>query len=309
MHNTLLYLVTVLIWGSTWMAITFQLGVVEPVLSVAYRFALAALMLLLYCGLRRRPLRFSRRDHLFILAQGASLFGVAYWLFYLATQSLTSGLVAICFSSVVFMNVLNGRLFLGRPVRASVLAGAAVGVVGMGLVFWPELASVQAGSGALAALGTGLLGAYFASLGNILSARNQAAGVPVLQCNALGMAYGAVLMAGLAWLSGAPLAIDLGPAYLGSLFYLALFGSVIAFGCYLSLVGRIGADRAAYASLLFPIVALQLSVWFEGYLWSPASLAGIALVVVGNLLAMVSPTRWRGWLGLSARAALPGCRG
>jgi drug/metabolite transporter (DMT)-like permease len=252
---------------------------------------------------------FPLRDHLFILLQGACLFGIAYWLFYLATAGLTSGLVAICFSTVVLMNVLNGRLFLGRPVRGTVLLGAGLGLLGMVLVFWPELASQGFDRDAAVAVLTGLVATYFASLGNILSARNQAAGVPVLQCNAYGMGYGALLMLGGALLAGKPLQFELSLPYLGSLFYLAVLGSVVAFGCYLSLIGRIGADRAAYASLLFPLVALQISVWYEGYQWTPLSLAGIGLVLGGNLLAMVSPARWRRLLGRPPLAAAAECRG
>lgn len=293
MRNVVLYATTVLIWGSTWLAITYQLGAVDPLLSVGYRFALASLLLLGFCVLTGKPMGFSRRDHLFMLLQGGCLFGGNYWLFYLATGYLTSGLVAICFSTVVFMNILNGRLFLGRPVRSGVLLGAALGLVGIVMVFWPEFAAYQQGDGAMDGVLIGIVATYVASLGNILSARNQANQIPVLQGNAFGMGYGALMMLVLALISGQSLVLELSSTYLGSLLYLSVFGSIIAFGCYLSLIGRIGADRAAYASLLFPIVALQLSVWFEGYQWSALSLMGLSLVLVGNLLALLSRDRWR----------------
>jgi len=296
MNNLMLYATTVLIWGSTWLAITYQLGAVAPLASVGYRFLLAALLLLTYCVVRGKRLRFSPREHLFIALQGALLFGLNYWLFYLTTGQLTSGLVAVIFSTVVFMNIVNGRLWLGRPVQPHVVLAALLGLGGILLVFWPEV-SRSPGADTLGALLLGLLATYSASLGNILSARNQSRGLPVLQSNAFGMAYGGGLMLLMALLSDTPLAIDWRLPYLGSLLYLALFGSIIAFGCYLTLIGRIGADRAAYASLLFPVVALQLSVWFEDYQWSPLSLLGLALVLLGNLLILTPPSRLHRWLG------------
>lgn len=295
MGNTLFYLATVLIWGSTWLAITFQLGVVDPLVSVAYRFVLAALLLLAWCALRGLTLRFDARAHRFMLLQGLLLFGFNYWLIYLSTQHLTSGLIAVLFSTVIVMNIVNGRAFLGSPVQGHVVLGAGLGLAGIALVFWPELAGTALDDDALAGIGFALLGTYLASLGNIVSARNQRNALPVVQSNAWGMAYGGLAMLLLAGAAGKAYLFELTLPYVGSLFYLAVFGSIVAFGCYLTLVGRIGADKAAYAMLLFPVVALQLSVWFEGYQWSAQSLAGVALVLAGNGIILVRPRQWLRW--------------
>jgi len=286
MANLLFYSVTVLIWGSTWLAIKFQLGPVPPVQSVAWRFLLAAALLFGWCLLARKPLRFSRRDHLFIALQGGCLFAVNYLLFYCAELYLASGLVAVVFSTMVIFNILNGALFLGTPVERRVVAGALLGLCGLCLVFWPEMAALEVSGQALLGLGLSFAATYSASLGNILSARNQRLKLPVVQTNAFGMAYGALLMLLVALAGGVPLHLDLSLPYLGSLVYLALFGSVIAFGCYLSLVGRLGAGRAAYVTLLFPLVALLLSTVFADYRWSLPAGAGVPLILVGNLLAL-----------------------
>ena len=286
MVNLLFYTLTVLIWGSTWLGIKFQLGTVEPVLSVAYRFALATLILFLWCLARRLPLRFSRSEHLFIALQGVLLFALNYLLFYLAELQITSGLAAVVFSTIVVMNLLNGRLFLGTPVELKVLLGGALGMVGLVLLFWPEMAAVNFSGPVLTGLLLSFAATYLASLGNIISARNQRLRLPVVQTNAYGMAYGALCMASLAILGGTPLVIDWSLPYLLSLGYLALFGSVIAFGCYLSLVGRIGPGRAAYATLLFPVVALALSTIWEDYHWSSPAVCGILLILGGNYLAL-----------------------
>ncbi len=286
MVNLLFYMITVLIWGSTWLAIKFQLGNVDPVLSVAYRFTLATLILFAWCLVRRLPMRFSRGEHLFIALQGVLLFALNYLLFYLAELQIASGLAAVVFSTIVVMNLLNGRLFLGTPVEFKVLLGGALGMVGLVLLFWPEMAAVNFSGPVIAGLLLSFAATYLASLGNIVSARNQRLRLPVVQTNAFGMAYGALCMAVLAAVGGSPLTIDWSMSYLLSLGYLALFGSVIAFGCYLSLVGRIGPGRAAYATLLFPVVALALSTVWEDYHWSLPAVGGILLILGGNYLAL-----------------------
>lgn len=296
MNNPSLYATTVMIWGSTFLAVTYQVADVAPEMSVGYRFLLASLLLLAFCLVRSKRLRFNLRDHGFMAMQGALLFGFNYWLFYEITTVLTSGLVAVLFSTVVFMNIINGRLWLGRAIEPHVVVAALMGLSGIALVFWPEL-QVSTNGSTVSAVLLGLLGTYCASLGNILSARNQSAGLPVLQTNAYGMLYGAVLVLTVAALSGTPVAFSTSATYLLSLAYLAIFGSIIAFGCYLTLVGRIGAPRAAYASLLFPIVALQLSVWFEGYQWTPAGTMGVSLILLGNLLILTPLARLMQWLG------------
>lgn len=287
MANFLFYTMTVLIWGSTWLAIKFQLGHVAPSVSITYRFALASLMLFLWCLLTRRSLKFTRNQQLFMALQGSQLFALNYLFFYLAELQLASGLAAVVFSTIVVMNLINGRIFLGTPIEIKVLFGGLLGLCGLLLMFWPEVARFDAAGETLLALGYSFLATYLASLGNIISARNQQNGLPIIQTNAFGMAYGALLMLLISLLFGSPLVIELTFAYLGSLFYLSLFGSVIAFGCYLSLVGRIGPGRAAYATLLFPLVALVLSTLWEDYQWTSPAVIGVVMILGGNYLAMV----------------------
>ena len=287
MANLLFYTVTILIWGSTWLGIKFQLGNVDPALSVAYRFVLAALILFLWCFARRLPMRFCRNDHLYIAMQGFFLFAFNYLLFYLAELYITSGLAAVVFSTIVVMNLLNGRIFLGTPIELKVLFGGAMGMCGLVLLFWPEMAAVDFSGPVMLGLLLSFAATYLASLGNILSARNQHRKLPIVQTNAFGMAYGSLCMILVVAVTGAPITIDLSAPYLLSLVYLALFGSVIAFGCYLSLVGRIGPGRAAYTTLLFPVVALALSTIWEDYQWTMSGLCGVALILCGNYLALV----------------------
>ncbi len=281
-----LYGSTVLIWGTSWLAIKFQLGSVDPMVSVLYRFIAAALILMLYCKLSHLKMKFHLKDHLYMMLQGLVLFSFNYWTIYLASGFLTSGLVAVIFSSIVFMNIINGSLLLGTQIRSNVLMGGGFGFLGIGLVFWPQISSFGLSDDTASGVLFAVCGTFLASLGNIISARHQQYNLPVIQTNAYGMVYGAAAMGILALVSGRRFSFDMSVPYVGFLIYLAVFGTIIAFGCYLKLIGKIGADRAAYATMLFPVVALSISTVYEGYQWSAHNLTGIVLVLIGNGLVI-----------------------
>jgi len=283
MKNALFYLMTVLIWGSTWIGIKLQLGAVEPIVSVTYRFALASLILLFWCRIRGLNMRFTKREHGFILLQGIFLFGFNYLLFYVAELHVTSGLAAVIFSTILMMNMINGAIFLRTPIDGRVIIGGVLGLAGIVLVFRPEITTFSLENDGVFGIACCMAATMLASWGNIISARNQKRSLPIIQTNAFGMGYGALAMLLTALITGKTFTFDPSSVYIGSLVYLALFGSVIAFGCYLSLVGSIGADRAAYATLLFPIVALVISTIWEDYHWSPSSLIGVSMILLGNL--------------------------
>ena len=289
MRSVALYAVTVLIWGTSWLAIIYQLGVVDPMVSVAYRFILAAVIMHGLCWVRRQPMRFSRRDHCFLALQGASLFALNYWLFYNAELHIASGLAAVVFSTIIVWNILIGAVWIRHPLGRRVLLGAGLGLCGIALVFWPEVQDFEASETGLYGLGLSIVATILASLGNIASARNQQAGISVLSSNAWAMTYGAGLMVLLALVSGKPFDFMATPLYVGALLYLSVFASVIAFWSYLTLVGEIGPDRAAYATLLFPLVALGLSTVFEDYVWTLPAIIAVCLILGGNLLTLRKP--------------------
>ena len=285
MVNFLLYLSASLIWGSTWLAIKLQLTQVPPILSVAYRFCLASLILLAYCHLTKKALKFSTRDHGFMALQGVTLFGLCYCCSYLATAFMTSGLVAVVFSTILMWNILNLRIFMGQPVAWRAFWGGILGLFGIGIVFWHDLAAFTATRGLIGLL-IALAGAYMASVGNVVSSRNTKKGIPVTQANAFGMGYGGLLTLFIHFAMGGALSMDWSIGYLGPMLYLTIFGSIVAFGCYMLLIGRIGAEYAAYVTLLMPIIALILSTLFEGYLWTANAVVGVTLVLAGNLIIL-----------------------
>lgn len=286
MNNTVLYVLTVLIWGSTWLAIEFQLGVVEPEVSIVYRYVAASLVLYIYCKIRRLSLSFKVKDHYLFAALGLLLFCMNYILAYRAQQHITSAMAAIVFSTMLWMNIVLARIVFGVRTTPRVLFGALLGIVGIVVLFAPriEVASLSDGVffGSLLALG----GAFSASCGNMVSQAAQKRALPVVEANTWGMFYGAVITAIVAVASGHEFTFDATFTYISSLAYLALFGSVVAFGAYLTLLGRIGAHKAGYATVMFPVVALLLSIAFEGLSLDATIATGTSLVLLGNLLVL-----------------------
>ncbi len=288
--NLFLYALTVLLWGTSWIAIKFQLGVIAPEVSVLYRFILAAAIMLAFCLATRRAMRFTAADHGFMALQGVFLFSTNFTLIYIGAQYLTSGLVALAFSSIVAMNILGSRLLFRTPLSFGVVAGAALGLTGITLVFWPEVAAFDLARAGVRGLGLTLIGTVSASAGMMTSAWNQKRrGLPVMPTNAYGMVYGVLFMTAVSLARGSPFVFDPSPGYVISLVFLAVFATVIGFWSYLTLIGRIGADRAAYATVLFPVIALALSTVFEDFQWTTLAALGVALVLMGNVLILAKP--------------------
>lgn len=288
--NLLLFATTVLIWGSTWIAIALQVGPVPVMVSVFYRFALAGtvyLALLAVLGRLRLP---GRRDQPWIVAQALCLFCLNFLCFYAAAGHIPSGLLSVVFSLASIFNAVNARIFFGDAISGRTVLAAVLGAGGVALLFGGDLAQAE-GAGALRGLALAGLGTMFFSLGNMVSRRNSAAGLPPSIATAWGMGYGALALAGLIWLTGTPMVAPPDGRYLAGLLYLALPGSVLAFTTYLLMVARIGTSRAAYATVLFPIVALALSTLFEGYVWHWTGFLGLGLAMLGNVVMFARPPR------------------
>jgi len=286
-----LFAVPSLIWGTTWLAIKFQLGEVAPELSVAWRFGIAALLLGGFCAARGVSLRFAARDHAALLALGLLLFGANYVLVYLAEQRLTSGLVAVLFALMLFENLLGERVLFGAAVPRAVLAGSMLGFAGVALLFWPEVTGFRAEAGEAVGIAQAVVATLLASAGNLLSQRLFRRGIGVLPGTAVSMGYASLSVLAYCVVTGVPFAFDLRPGYVLSIGYLALFGSVAAFVSFLTLVKRVGSGRAGYVGAVTPVVAMLVSTLFEGYRWTAAAATGMALVVAGTVLVLRAKAR------------------
>ena len=282
-----LYVFAIVIWGSTWYGIKLQLGVVAPELSIAYRFILAGLLLFLWLGKTKRSLRFSKQDHLRFLILGVCLFSLSYILAYYAGGLIPSGMNAILFSAIMIFNVFNARLFFKTTISWITLLGALISLGGLCLVFLPQVLSLDPSSVTqMTGMGFSLFGALLGSFGNMISSTLSKKGIGVMPANAFAMLYGGIASLLFAFFMGKPLVFDTSFSYVGSLIYLAIFGSVITFGCYLTILSRVGPEKAALPMVGIPIVALFISELFEDYHWSDYALLGIALILIGNLIAV-----------------------
>ena len=287
MNNpTMLFAITTAIWGSTWLAITFQLGVVEPQVSVVYRFALAAGILFAWCRASGQKLGFPLRTQAWLAAQGATLFGLNYVGIYIAERYVASGLVAVAFSTFVFMVPVGARLAFGAAVSPRILIGAVLGVAGVALLFFPELRGAAEESNTSLGIAYALGSTAIAAIGNLITLRLQRDSVPTVSGTAWGMSYGALTAALVCVVDKSTWVFEWTTAYLASLFYLALLGSIIAFGAYFRLVELVGAGRASFTAISTPVVAMVLSTAFEGYRWTATAAMGAALAVAGNYLAL-----------------------
>jgi drug/metabolite transporter (DMT)-like permease len=284
--NLQLFLGATAIWGTTWLAITFQLGRVAPEASVAYRYFLASSLLFVFCAVRKIRLRYPLREHVWIAFQGVTMFGVGYVLVYYAEQRVVSGLVAIGFSASPLLGMLGLRLCFGTPMTARMTAGSLLGVAGITLVFWPEFARLGMGTDVVLGATYTVLAVLISSVGSLVAHRNRDAKLPLWATMAWGMFYGAISAAVFTFAAGQSLTFEPTVPYVASLLYLALFGSIAAFACYLTLLGRIGAARSGYIGVMTPIVALVISSLFEGFSWHALTVVGIAISVAGNLLVL-----------------------
>jgi drug/metabolite transporter (DMT)-like permease len=297
LKSVVLYIVTVLIWGSTWLAIEFQLGDVPAQVSLVYRFAIAAFVMWCYCLFKGMNMRFSMTDHGFFMILALCNFGLNYLILYWAQNYLTSAMSSIAFSTLLLMNIVNTRLFFGRRIANRIYIGALLGVVGLVALFWPDIKDLDFSSDAMLGLGLALGGTFLASLGNMASVRNSSNHVGVMQGNAWGMLYGTLALIGVVLLSDAQFTFSTEPSYVISLLYLSLFGTVIAFACYFLLLRDIGPEKASYSIVLFPIVAVILSTIFEGFLWHANTVFGFVLVLAGNAIVLTPVAKIRNWLG------------
>ncbi len=286
MHALVLYAIVVLIWGSTWAAIPYQFGVVAEEVSVAYRFAIGAAALYIYAILSGREIRIPLRLYPMVILQGLLLFSINYFFVYYGTGYITTGLVAVTFSLIVVFNAIFERVFFGTPLEARLLIASSLGMLGIAFIFWPEVTTLSLQDTTIYGLLLVMIGVVTASLGNMAAVVNTRRQLPVVSVNAHGMMWGTVLSVVAAIFLDREFNFSYEPSYIWSLLFLAVFGSAIAFGCYLALIRKIGSARAAYTSVLFPVVALAISTVVEDYQWTGLAVVGVILTLAGNWLAL-----------------------
>lgn len=273
------YGLTVLIWGLTWTAIRLQVESAPVDVSVFYRFLMASVVALAVLALLGRLQTLTLKQHGWLFLQGLTLYSVNFLLIYRAAESMTSGLLAVVFSLAALFNALNGWLWLRLKPTARLYPAVALGITGVALLFWHDL---QLGNATGASILFAAAGTFWFSMGNLVSIKVRLAQIPLLVANAWAMVYGAVILGVWCLLQGVEWVVPTSATFWGATVFLAVPGSIIAFYCYITVIQTLGADRAGYATVLFPVVALSVSTWLEGFEWTTTAVLGALLAILGN---------------------------
>lgn len=282
-----LYIAMIFTWGSSWLAIAWQISDVSPVVSVFYRFALAGVVMLPMMKFLGKIQKTARIDHFYFLLQACCLYSLNFICFYYASHYIVSGLIAIIFSLATLLNVFNSYLFYREKPSSAIKWGIIFGITGLALIFWQDIVAVDLNLDVLKGVGLTFVGVYFFSLGNMVSVRNGRKGIGTITSTSYGVAYGSVVLLAICLILGLEFSFDLSFKYISAWVFLSLIATIFGFTAYLSLVERLGAGRAAYVLVITPLVALGLSTIFEDYHWSNAAMIGVLLIVVGNVIVQV----------------------
>lgn len=283
----LLFMSCALIWGTTWFVIKFQIDEASPIVSVFYRFLIASILMFSFnYFVTKKTLKYPRINHVFFFLHGVFNFSINYILTYIAEEKINSGMVAVTFTSLIYFNMIGMWFWFKKPISKNIFFGGMLGFLGILLLFWKEITPFQLNSKAIVGIIFGIVATLSASSGNMFAFRNHQLKVPVVVFNSFGMLYGAVFSLIIGLILNENYRLPTSFSFLTSLAYLATFGTVIAFWAYQTLVGTLGADRAAYTSTISPIIAIFISSVFENVVFTPFMLVGILLCLMGNIIAL-----------------------
>ncbi|MCP3732298.1 EamA family transporter [Sphingomonas sp. MG17] len=281
------FAVVTLIWSSTWIVIADQLGTVPPAWSVTYRFLVAGVAMLGWAAFKREPLRLDAAGLGFAALLGLLQFVINFNFVYRAEAHITSGLVAVMFALLLIPNALLARIFLHQRMGGQLLAGSAIAVAGVTLLFVHELRRDPSASGeVLTGIGLAACGVLAASFANIMQATKTAGTYPMATMIGWAMLLGAIIDGLFAFATVGPPAFDPRPTYVLGILYLGLIGSTLAFPLYFGVIRIIGPAKAAYSGVIIPVIAMLISTLFEGYRWSLLAAAGALLTGIGLVIAL-----------------------
>jgi len=286
MNNFILFGITLFCWSPTWYVIKFQLGYVDPLVSVFYRFLAASIIIFIYLIIKNKKLRFSLNHHIWFLFFGICLYSLNYVFFYLSNTYLISAFPAVVFSTVVIMNILGEAFYFKKKPSLKTLIGATIGMIGIIIIFNDEIFNFSLSNGVHVGLSLALLGTFSASTGNMIYQRNLNNNFPLIQTLAYAMLYGSLVTLLITQLKGTELLFEYSFNYIASLAYLSIVGSIFAFIFYLKLLERVGAGRAGYVGVVMPVLALLISTIFEDLMWQTDLIIGLPILIIGAVLVI-----------------------
>ena len=286
MNNILLFTITLFCWSPTWYLIKFQLGYVDPLVSVFYRFLIASFIIFIFLIIKKEKLKFSINQHFWFLFFGICLYSVNYVFFYLSNTYLISAFPAIVFSTVVIMNIAGEAFYFKKKPSIKTIIGASIGMVGILIIFNDEIFNFSFSKGTHIGLFLALIGTFSASTGNMVHQRNLNNNFPPIQTIAYAMLYGSIVTLIITRFRGAELLFETSFSYISSLLYLSIFGSIFAFVSYLKLLEKVGPGRAGYVGVVMPVLALIISTIFENLEWQYDLIIGLPILIIGAVLVI-----------------------
>ena len=286
MNNIILFTITLFCWSPTWYLIKFQLGYVDPLVSVFYRFLIASFIIFIFLIIKNEKLKFSINKHLWFLVFGICLYSINYVFLYLSNTYLISAFPAIVFSTLVIMNIVGEKFYFKNKPSIKTLIGASIGMIGILIIFNDEIFNFSFSEGTHIGLFLALLGTFFASTGNMVHQRNLNNNFPSIQTIAYAMFYGSIVTLVITRFRGAELLFETSFSYISSLLYLSIFGSIFAFVSYLKLIEKVGPGRAGYVNVVMPVLALIISTIFENLEWQYDLIMGLPILIIGAVLVI-----------------------
>tara|TARA_B100000780_G_scaffold155743_1_gene108920 strand:- start:61 stop:945 length:885 start_codon:yes stop_codon:yes gene_type:complete len=286
MNNFILFGITLFCWSPTWYVIKFQLGYVDPLVSVFYRFFAASIIIFIYLIIKKKKLKFSLNYHIWFLFFGICLYSINYVFFYLSNTYLISAFPAIVFSTVVLMNILGETFYFKKKPSLNTLIGATIGMIGIMIIFNDEIFNFNLSNGTHVGLFLALLGTFSASTGNMVHQRNLNNNFPLIETIAYAMLYGSLVTLLITQIKGTELLFEYTFSYIASLAYLSIVGSIFAFIFYLKLLEKVGAGRAGYVGVVMPVLALLISTLFENLEWQVDLILGLPILIIGAVLVI-----------------------
>ena len=286
MNNLILFGLTLFCWSPTWYVIKFQLGYVDPLVSVFYRFLAASILIFIYLLVKKKNLRFSVNHHIWFLFFGVCLYSINYVFFYLSNTYLISAFPAVVFSTVVIMNILGETFYFKKKPSIKTLIGATIGMFGIIIIFNDEIFNFNLNNGAHIGLLLALLGTFSASTGNMVYQRNLNNDFPLMETLAYAMLYGSFVTFLITQIKGTELLFEYSFSYIASLAYLSIVGSIFAFIFYLRLIEKVGPGRAGYVGVVMPVLALLISTIFENLEWQIDLILGLPILIIGAVLVI-----------------------
>ena len=286
MNNFILFGITLFCWSPTWYVIKFQLGYVDPLVSVFYRFLTASILIFIYLIIKNKKLRFTFNHHIWFLLFGICLYSLNYIFFYLSNTYLISAFPAVVFSTVVIMNILGDAFYFKKKPSFKTLIGVTIGMIGIIIIFNDEIFNFSLSNGIHVGLSLALLGTFSASTGNMIYQRNLNNNFPLIQTLAYAMLYGSLVTLLITQLKGTELLFEYSFSYIASLTYLSIVGSIFAFIFYLKLLEKVGAGRAGYVGVVMPVLALLISTIFEDLEWEIDLIIGLPILIIGAVLVI-----------------------